>query len=196
MLLFHQVALRRGLRPSGLGLLGLTATVFLLIDPSHLHSVAATLSFSATLGILHLTRPLALRLKGLLPRATPPTLRTALAASLGATLGSLPVTVVHFGQVPLLSPLVNLLAIPLGSLLVPLAFLLSLAAYLHPSLALTIHPILFAPLVKALDLLAGMAATHLPVLKIPLPPPWVLTTGSLLLYHWGASYPEKRRKGP
>jgi len=110
----------------------------LLADPGGLADVGFLLSVAATAGLIVMQAPLAARLSSL-PRA----LREGLATTLAATAPTLPIVAAIFGRVSLVSPLANLLAVPLfpplmvtglaaaalGSLSLDAARPLALAAY-------------------------------------------------------------------
>ncbi len=101
----------------------LTATVMLLFNPSLLrYSIGFQLSFLATLGIIYFMPTLqhflskfklfkTLKVDGLL------------AMSFAAQIFTLPVLIYHFGQFSVVSPLTNLLVVPLLPYLMSLGFL-------------------------------------------------------------------------
>lgn len=119
-----------------LPVLALAGTGALIVQPQMLFDLSFQLSYLALLGLLTFTGPLSgtlglLFADGASPAATPaprrrPGLKTfvisGLAASLAAQLPSLSLVAGAFGSVPLFSPLVNLVAVPLSTLLVPLGF--------------------------------------------------------------------------
>lgn len=113
--------LARRVRPWSL--LGGAAMVVLLLDPQQAHQPAALMSFGAVAGILWWSPALT----RLLPPDCPRWLTrivTALGASLGATLGTLPMTAWLFQQLSPITPLTNLLASPmLAGVAVPAALL-------------------------------------------------------------------------
>lgn len=84
-------------------LLALAVLILIVVDPDLIGSVGFQLSVAATAGVLVGGRwPV--------PRGLP---ARALAVTTGAQLALAPLLLGHFGQVPLLSPLVNLVAAPL-----------------------------------------------------------------------------------
>ncbi|MEZ0348016.1 MAG: DNA internalization-related competence protein ComEC/Rec2 [Thermus sp.] len=97
--------------------LGLALFLQLLLAPHALLSLGLQLSYLAVLG-LALVLPTLGR-----PRGLGDHLLHALAATLAAQAFLVPLLLHHFGFLPLLSPLTNLLALPLVALLVPLGFL-------------------------------------------------------------------------
>src|SRR5207249_9290639 len=78
------------------------------IDASAIGDVGFLLSATATGGLLYLGDPISRRL-AFLPRA----IREGLATTLAATLPTIPIIAAVFGRVSLVSPLANLLAVPL-----------------------------------------------------------------------------------
>ncbi len=110
----------------GLSLLGL-----LLWNPSWLLDISFQLSYLAVLGLLIFTEPIMKRILG----AQHTTLAWwhwkkffvgSLVVSVAAQLTTLPLIASSFGSLPLLSPLVNVFAVPLATLLVPVGFIVSI----------------------------------------------------------------------
>ncbi len=97
-----------GRRASAPRLLALAVIVLLLVDPLLVRSVGFQLSVAATTAIVIGARPLARLLWG------PPWLRLALAATLSAQVGVLPVQLAVFGSLPLVSIPANVLAGPVA----------------------------------------------------------------------------------
>ena len=112
--------------------LGLALLLQLLLRPESLLSLAFQLSHLAVLG-LALVLPALERPKGIFGY-----LLGGVAASLAAQAFLLPLLLDRFGFFPFLSPLTNLLALPLVALLVPLGFLKLLLGGL---LALLVEPL-------------------------------------------------------
>jgi len=100
----------RGVRPWNL--LGLAAGVVALSDPGVVRSVSFGLSFGAVGGILLVSG----RVERVLPPDLPRLVRwgvRSLTATVGATLGTLPMAAWGFQQLPLSSPIANVVAVPL-----------------------------------------------------------------------------------
>ena len=120
---------------------GLCAAVaaMLVLDPATLGDAGFLLSAAATAGLLAFQAPLAARL-----RALPSLVGDGLAATLAATLPTLPIIAGIFGRISLVSPFANIVAVPLfpflmiasvatvaaGSVSLDLARPFALAAYL------------------------------------------------------------------
>lgn len=129
------LALGRG-RPDPLGVIALAAVACLLPFPGWLSDLGFELSF---LAVLALTQ--SARLAARLPERWPQALRLAVAATVLAELGTLPLTASTFGQVPLVGLLANLLAGPIMTLLVPLGFVAGLLGPLGGVVNLAVHPL-------------------------------------------------------
>ncbi len=131
--------------------LSLAALVTLLWHPAWLFDLSFQLSYLAVTGILLLTEPLTKRLLGAHPSWWHPKtlLLGSVVVSIAAQALSLPLVASTFGSVPLFSPLVNVVAIPLATLLVPLGFLSGLLGLVS------------LPLAGALNLITGLLATNL-----------------------------------
>lgn len=133
MLLLYSVCRCLLRSPDRLTLLAVSMIAVLLLQPLHAHSAGFVLSFSAMTGIFlcassmehwldrcwkplkHLTSP-ARQLAAKLQQV----LKSTLCLSCSAQLGVLLPTMAYFHQLPLYGVLINLLIVPLTSLLVPL----------------------------------------------------------------------------
>lgn len=102
--------------------LALSAIIILLANPTDLLSISFQLSFAAVFFLLALWRPFSERFPHLHWAAR------LLAVSCVATLGTMPLTLYYFHQLPLLGPLLSLILIPLTTLII----YLTLAAMLLP----------------------------------------------------------------
>ncbi len=126
------VALILGRQVLALYFLGLTAYIMVLLNPANLTDVSFQLTFAATLGIVCLTRPLSRRLI-----KVPKQVRESLSGTLAAQILVVPLIFYYFGNISLLSPLVNVLVlwtVPistiLGFLYLGVSFISSFAASL------------------------------------------------------------------
>ena len=149
---FSPLRLRRSFHPDGLTLLAAAAWVLLIGNPALLFGASFQLSFAAVAGLMTIT-PLFMRWWRLLPAA----LTLPLAATLGAQILTTPVLAWHFGVIPLLAPLTNLIAVPAVVLLLPLGLCAMLCALFFPVLA-TGFNYLCLPLLKLLTLTGKYAA--------------------------------------
>ncbi|MCZ7534524.1 MAG: ComEC/Rec2 family competence protein [Acidimicrobiia bacterium] len=96
---------------SAVRLLAIAVVALMLADPFLIHSVAFALSCGACVGIALLASPLADRLPG------PRWLREPFAVTVAAQAGVTPVLLPVFGSLPAVSPLANLLAVPVADFL-------------------------------------------------------------------------------
>ncbi len=106
----------------------LTAAVMLAINPSLLrYSIGFQLSFLATLGIIYLMKPIQSLLKSMFGCRTPKHwssgLLSLISMSFAAQIFVLPLLIYHFGQFSIISPLTNLLVVPLLPYLMGAGFL-------------------------------------------------------------------------
>ncbi|MFM1655382.1 DNA internalization-related competence protein ComEC/Rec2 [Brevibacillus sp. B_LB10_24] len=114
-----------------LDLWGLALLLMLLYNPYLLFQIGFQLSFAVTLGLICLVP-----LLDAIPYAGPPWLRSSLAVSCAAQLASFPFLVYWFHQVSPLSWPLNILVVPVLSLLVlPAGYVALLLSHLHPALA-------------------------------------------------------------
>lgn len=102
------VGLAIGRRGAAGNALAAAVTAMLLIDPRALEDVGFLLSVGATGGLVLWQRDLAERF-----RTLPSPLAEGLAATLAASLPTIPIVAAVFGRVSLVSPLANLIAVPL-----------------------------------------------------------------------------------
>ena len=97
-----------GRRAATVNALALAIAAMLAVDPSAIADVGFLLSATATAGLLFLSDPLS---RGLAP--LPKAVREGLATTLAATLPTVPIIAAVFGRVSVVSPLANLVAVPL-----------------------------------------------------------------------------------
>jgi competence protein ComEC len=93
--------------------LGWAAVLLLLADPALVSDAGFQLSALATAGILAWAAPLTAWLRGRLPRRIPGWLVECLGVSLAAQVATLPVVLLSFGRLAIISPALNLLVVPL-----------------------------------------------------------------------------------
>jgi competence protein ComEC len=150
MALVAMAAMLAGRPVPTLRLLALAVIALLLVDPFLLHSVGFLLSVGATAGIAMLSLPLARRLRG------PQWFRETLAVTLAAQVGVAPVMLPVFGSMPAITPVANLLAVPVAEPVTVYgllaSFAVSIAAPLRP-----LAPVLHAPTAAMLQWVAFVA---------------------------------------
>ncbi len=140
MAVLCRVALLLGRENDPLNALGLAMVLILLPNPYAAYSVSLQLSYLATLGLSGLSGPLtdwlSRRLYGrsryALRERSPGAfaLLSSLAVTVAASLPTLPVLVQNFGELSLVSPVVNLLAGPPADLALLLGLLCGLSGFL------------------------------------------------------------------
>lgn len=145
-------------RVQGATALTLAASVNLLIAPQMLGDLSFQLSYLAVAGILTFAArsasPAHPRKRGGGWRSAPRLALNGLHVSVAAQLPTLSVVASEFGTVPLLSPAVNLIAVPVAGLLVPVGFSAALLGLASPPLAGALNAVITAPLA---GLLVGAA---------------------------------------
>lgn len=110
MALVASLGLAVGRTSFGANALCLSVCVLIAVEPSIATAIGFQLSVAATAGLLALQRPIAGRLGRL-----PSVLREGLATTLAASLPTIPLVAAAFGRISLVSPLANLVAVPLFS---------------------------------------------------------------------------------
>jgi competence protein ComEC len=108
MAVVASLGLAFGRRPATDNALALAVATMVGIDASAIGDVGFLLSATATAGLLYLGDPISRRLG-----SCPGAIRQGLATTLAATLPTIPIIAAVFGRVSLVSPLANLLAVPL-----------------------------------------------------------------------------------
>lgn len=119
------LVLQRKTKP--LGVLLLAAVVLLLVNPLWIWDLGFELSFLATLGLIVTAQPLTQRLDWM-----PPTIASALAVPVAATIWTLPLQLYTFNVVSTYSLWVNLIITPLLSLISIGSFISAIAASIYP----------------------------------------------------------------
>lgn len=143
--------------------LALAAVTSLLLAPAQLLDASFQLSYLAVAGMLVFVPPAARRLlePGEAARVRRPRpgrwLASALLASMAAQLPSLSLVASSFGRVPLASPLVNLVAVPLAGVLVPLGMLAAGLGLALPAAASAVN-LVVGPLASGLLAVASLGA--------------------------------------
>ena len=107
------IARETGRPGSAIAALGLAVWMLLLLDPSMVADVGFQLSVTATAGLLWWGSRLTRRLAGAAPNRPRRWLAESLGVSLAAQAATLPLVLLHFGRLSLVSPLANLVIAPL-----------------------------------------------------------------------------------
>lgn len=147
VLALSPLARRRSFHPDGLTLLAAAGLLMLIGQPLLLFSPSLQLSFAAVIGLFTIT-PVLMRWW----RRIPSPITLPIAATLGAQFMTYPVLAWHFGTIPVLAPLSNLIAVPIAGALLPLGLLTIVSALWIPPIA---HLLQYAS-VPLLNLLLGV----------------------------------------
>jgi competence protein ComEC len=155
--------------------LGWAAALLLLADPALISDAGFQLSTLATGGILAWANPWTERLSRIAGGRVPGWLAESLGVSLAAQLATLPIVLLTFGRLAIISPVVNLVVVPL----VAPAMAAALIGLLGGLVPLAGGPAALATVLglPAWALLTTMctvirAAARLPFANVTLPPPW------------------------
>ena len=155
--------------------------LLLVVGPATVADAGFQLSAAATAGLLAWGTPLAARLRARLPRL-PGFIVEGLAVSLAAQAATLPIVLLSFGRLAPLSPILNLLVVPL----VPLAMATGTLALVGGLLAGAGAPALVATLlglpgalIIGLMVMLVQTAADLPFAGVTLPPPTGAALGGL-----------------
>ncbi|MES2209934.1 MAG: ComEC/Rec2 family competence protein [Chloroflexota bacterium] len=155
--------------------IGWAVVALLAVDPRLVEDVGFRLSALATVGLIAWGTPFAEHLAGKAPGRPRAWLAESLGVSLAAQLATLPIVVLSFGRLSLVSPLVNLGVVPLvapamGAGLVALGGGLLAMAGLPSALATLVG----LPAWLLFSLMVGMvrAGATLPFASVPLVEPW------------------------
>jgi len=125
-------------RPDAVNIIGVAGIILLAANPVWLFDVGFLLSFSAVFSIVYFY-PKARKFlinKNLFPhKKYPAYLADLIIVSICAQIGTLPITLTAFNNFPLLSPIVNIIAIPAAGIIVSLGILTILFSLLSPFIA-------------------------------------------------------------
>ncbi len=144
----------------------------LVFNPLALWDLSLTLSCSAVLGIALLSAPCR-KLFGRLPKWP----RDALALSLAAQLGALPLVALYFNELPLFGLLTNLLAVPVSAVVVLAGMAATLLDFVWAPLALPLAWAVRGAAALLMWLSNAAASLHVAVLRVASPPWYVVAAG-------------------
>ncbi len=169
------IARESGRRGSAPAALSLTVAAMLLVEPATIGDVGFQLSAAATAGLLVWAGPFKRWLADRLPQRVPGWLLEALAVSLSAQAATLPLVLLTFGRLSLISPLANVLVAPIVApvmMLVAVSFACGLAIVGFGAPALLFAPItLIASIGIGLMIAIAHAAASVPLASVTLAPP-------------------------
>jgi competence protein ComEC len=172
------VARESGRAGSAAGALGWAAVAMLVVDPATVGDAGFQLSSLATAGLIAWGTPLTERLRAWRGGAMPGWLAESLGVSFAAEAATLPIVLLAFGRLALLSPLVNLVAVPLVPPAMAAGTIALVAGVVGSVLGLPqqLVAIVGLPGWAVLAVLIGVvrAAAALPFASVMLGPPWNL----------------------
>jgi competence protein ComEC len=145
------------------GTIGLSLLSLLLWNPSWLLDISFQLSYLAVIGLLIFTEPMMKKILGEKHNQLSwwhwkKFFVGSLVVSLAAQLTTLPLIASSFGSIPLLSPLVNVFAVPIATLLVPVGFVVAVVGLISLPLAGVLNH-LVVWLYKGLIVIAELGST-------------------------------------
>ncbi|HSW95288.1 MAG TPA: ComEC/Rec2 family competence protein [Patescibacteria group bacterium] len=188
MAVITSLGLALGRRAAAANGLCAAIAVMLALDPATIGDASFLLSAGATAGLLAFQAPLAARLAWL-----PSLVGDGLAATLAATLPTLPIVAGIFGRVSLISPVANLVAVPLFPALMATSVATILSGALSVDLA---RPFALAAYAVAFALrLVVETAAGLPLAAVDVPP-GPLTAALLLALSTAAVIAARRIRLP
>lgn len=159
------LGLALGRRAAATNALAAAAAVMLVADPATIADPGFLLSVGATAGLFAFQERIAARLGAL-----PTLVREGLAATLAATILTLPIVAAIFGRISLVAPLANVLAVPLFLPLMVAAVLTAIVGVALPSAALplALGGYAIARLLRAVvETAAGLPAASIEVPRGP-----------------------------
>jgi len=159
------IAYQLGRRASALILLLVSGTAMTLINPLILlHDIGFQLSFLATLGLLLFSRSVENWLEKI-PNWF--ALRLTVSATLAATLATLPILIMYFGRISIVSLLANIAIVPVIPALMLFSFLGLFIAYIVPDLAAGCVLITFLISIYIIKFSGWLASLHFAEIKLP-----------------------------
>ncbi len=163
--------LASGRRAATANALCVAVTAMLFADPAAIADLGFVLSAAATAGLVLWQAPLAARLAAL-----PGPLREGLATTLAASAPTLPVVAAAFGRVSLVSPLANLVAVPLFPPLMLAGAAASVVGALSPDLARPVALVAYGCALALRTVVEMFAALPVAAISVPSGP----ITGALV----------------
>ena len=155
--------------------LGWAAVILLLVDPALVSDAGFQLSTLATAGILAWATPLNADLRRRAPARLPDWPVECLAVSLAAQAATLPVVLLVFGRLAIISPLVNLAVVPIVAPAMAAAGIALVGGFASTAGApVLMATILGLPVWFLLAVMVGVvqAGARLPFASATLEPPW------------------------
>ena len=187
-----------GRRSQGLASIGLAALVLVLVSPACVFSLGFQLSVASVFALVMFGRLAQSWMEALLPRRCPQGLVETLSLTLLAQAATMPMTLPVFGTVPVLSPLANVVFVPLVSVVLLAGLVWCALAPWAPPLAaavLWVDQALSGIVCHAADGLASLGAVA-PVVELGAAPLWTagLVAAALVYAVWPSPSPRVARR--
>ena len=187
-----------GRRSQGLASIGLAALVLVLVSPACVFSLGFQLSVASVFALVMFGRLAQSWMEALLPRRCPQGLVETLSLTLLAQAATMPMTLPAFGNVPMLSPLANVVFVPLVSVVLLAGLVWCVLAPWAPPLAaavLWVDRALSGVVCHAADGLASLGAVA-PVVELGAAPLWTagLVAAALAYAVWPSPSPRVARR--
>ena len=187
-----------GRRSQGLASIGLAALVLVLVSPTCVFSLGFQLSVASVFALVMFGRLAQSWMEALLPRRCPQGLVETLSLTLLAQAATMPMTLPVFGTVPVLSPLANVVFVPLVSVVLLAGLVWCVLAPWAPPLAaavLWVDRVLSGVVCHAANGLASLGAVA-PVVELGAAPLWTagLVAAALAYAVWPSPSPRVARR--
>ncbi len=185
--LFLSFPLQR--RVTSLTSLAVAGIIILISNPDALSSIGTQLSFTATAAIITITPKIQNRLRHIpIPASIRKSVMLPLAVSIAATAGTVPLITRYFYRFQPLSFLAILPVLPLITMIIPLALLVSFSSLLSPVIASTLAQTLHLLLLLTRTLITALGKLLYPTVvftgRIPAPAVWYYYGLLLLILNW------------
>lgn len=165
--------------PDTLSSLSLAALIMLFYNPCTLFNIGFQLSFAATVSLVLLYRNISRMINiNIFPRGVV----DILSATLAAQIGVLPVTVVYFNNVPVISLVTNLLAAPAAGLITVLGCLMAVIGQISTTLSTMVGYVNCALLSFVLWISKIAASVPWAVIKVATPPLLIIIVYYLIVW--------------
>jgi len=162
--------------------IALAALGILLYDPAqHFLDVGFQLSFTIAWGLIFITPRITARLEGFHSRWWYRYLLFPFIISLVAQICATPLMTLYFGRIPILSPLANLLIVPMVSVAVIGILAILVAHLIWPGLGLLVGSLVNQWLSLIVQLLGKLGGEGVPIVKVHDMPVWSVPLLYLLL---------------
>ncbi len=161
-------------------IIALTALIILLVEPGQLYDVGFQLSFATAWGLIAFTPKLTALFARYQQRRWYKWIVFPLLISSVAQVCSTPLIAYYFGRVPLISPIANLIIVPLASVAVIAVLILLVAHAIWPMLGVFVGSLVNALLNGVIGALHLFSGTRAPTLTLTHRPPFAVEVTIIL----------------